>query len=141
MAKEKGTKVLLKVAAAGSPSVFTALQGQRTGTFAGSSDPIDVSDKTQDGWKAYLPGLKDGTISVTGFPVWGATPDVLEQIRAAQIADTPIECRLVLNDAGAYYHGNFYVTQFEISGNHDGATEYSIQLSPDGALDYAASGG
>lgn len=141
MAKEKGTKVLLKVAPSGSPSVFTALQGQQTGTFAGSSDPIDVSDKTQDGWKSYLPGLKDGTVSITGFPVWDSSPDVLETIRAAWAADTTIECRLVLNAAGAYYHGNFYVTQYEISGGHDGATQYSIQLSPDGALDYAASGG
>jgi TP901-1 family phage major tail protein len=141
MAKEKGTKVLLKIAPDGSPSVFTALQGQRTGTFAGSADPIDVSDKTQDGWKSYLSGLKDGTVSVTGIAQWGATPDILEAIRAAWIGDSTIEARLVLNNAGAYFHGNFYITQFEISGNHDGATEYSLQFSPDGALDYAASGG
>lgn len=141
MAKEKGTKVLLKVAPAGSPSVFTALQGQRSGVFAGSADPIDVSDKTQQGWKSYLPGLKDGTVTVSGIAEWGATPDVLETIRAAWIADETVECRLVLNDAGAYFHGNFYVTQFEVSGNHDGATEYNLQLSPDGALDYASSGG
>lgn len=142
MAKEKGTKVLLKVANTGSPTgTFTTLQGQRTGVFAGSSDPIDVSDKTQQGWKSYLPGLKDGTVSVTGFPVWGASPDKLEELRAAWEADKPIECRLVLNDAGAYFQGFFYVTQYEVSGNHDGATEYSLQLSPDGALTYAASGG
>lgn len=141
MAKDKGTKVLLKVSPPGSPSAFTTLQGQRTAVFAGSSDPIDVSDKTEDGWKSYLPGLKDGTVNVTGFPVWGSTPDVLETIRSAWITDATVECRLVLNSAGAYFHGNFYVTQFEVGGNHDDATGYTIQLSPDGALDYAASGG
>jgi TP901-1 family phage major tail protein len=141
MAKEKGTKVLLKVSPSGSPSSFSALQGQRTGTFAGSADPIDVSDKTQDGWKSYLSGLKDGTVSVTGVAEWGASPDNLEYIRLAWITDATIECRLLLNNAGAYFHGDFFVTQFEVTGNHDGATEYSLQFSPNGALDYAASGG
>lgn len=142
MAKEKGTNVLLKVGAQGSPSgTFTALQGQRSTTFAGSSDPIDVSDKTQQGWKSYLPGLKDGTITVSGVAEFGASPDNLGILQDAWLADDTVECRLVYNAAGAYYQGNFYVTQFEKSGNHDGATEYNIQLSPDGALIQADSGG
>jgi TP901-1 family phage major tail protein len=142
MAKEKGTNILLKVGAIGSPSgAFTALQGQRTGTFAGSADPIDVSDKTQQGWKSYLSGLKDGTVTVGGIAEWAASPDNLGTIRDAWLNDTPVECRLVYNSAGGYFQGNFYVTQFELSGNHDGATEYSLQLSPDGALVQANSGG
>ncbi len=141
MAKEKGTNVLLKVAPPGSPSEFTTLQGQRTADFNGSSDPIDVSDKTEEGWKSYLAGLIDGTVNVAGVAKWGSTPDVLETIRSAWITRSTVECRLVLNASGAYFHGNFYVTQFQVSGAHDGATEYSLQFSPDGALDYAASGG
>lgn len=141
MAKEKGTNFLLKVGSADSPTIYTTLQGQKSGELSGSADPIDVSDKTQNGWRSYLPGLKDGTIPVSGIAQWGATPDVLDQLRAAWMADTTVDCHLVINAAGAYFYGNFYVTQWGLSANHDGATEYSVQLSPDGEVGYAASGG
>lgn len=137
MAKEKGTVVLVKVGDGGSPEVFTAIAGQRTGSIAGSSDPIDVSDKTSNGWRSYLAGMKDATITCDGIAKWPDTAG-LNAVINAWLTDTTINMEMVINSAGSKFSGPYQVTQCQISGDYDGATEYSLQFSPTDAVTYTA---
>lgn len=137
MAKERGTKVLLKVGDGSSPETFTILAGQRDTRMAGASNPIDIGDKLDADWGATMGGIKNMTITVSGIADWPDT-DGLDAIRQAWVSGEDINCRIVLNAAGENYEGAFQVTQFEIGGSYQGATEYSITLANNGAPTYAA---
>lgn len=137
MAKERGTKVLLKVGDGSSPETFTTLGGQRDTRMAGAANPIDVGDKLDADWGSTMGGIKNMTITVSGIADWPDT-DGLDAIRQAWVSGEDINCRIVLNAAGENYEGAFQVTQFEIGGSYQGATEYSITLANNGAPTYAA---
>lgn len=137
MGKEKGTAVLVKVGQGDSPETFTAIAGQRTGTFDGSAGTIDVSDKTNLGWQSFLPGLRNASISCGGVADW---PDQtgLQTIIDAWLTEppVPVNMEMVINQAGDMFRGPYYVTQLSIDGPHDGATSYTLQFSPSDAVQY-----
>tara|TARA_R100001244_G_scaffold2541_10_gene3993 strand:- start:80 stop:505 length:426 start_codon:yes stop_codon:yes gene_type:complete len=137
VAKERGTKVLLKIGDGASPEVFSTLAGQQDTRMAGASNPIDVGAKEDGDWGATLGGIKNMTVTATGIANWPDTTG-LEAIRVAWQAGTDINCRVVLSAAGQNYVGPFQVTQFDVGGTHTGATEYSITVVNNGAPTYAA---
>ena len=137
MGKEGGKKVILKIGDGGGTEVFTALAGQKDTRLSLQGQPIDVSDKTTNNWGSTLPGTIKASVSVSGYPVW---PDTAGWTRLRTIfeAGTTVNCQLILNDTGDYYDGAFSVTGFDIGGENDGATEYSITLENSGALAFNA---
>lgn len=139
MAKEPGTKVLLQVSS-GSPTNFVTVAGQQDTEWVPETVTDDVTDKDNTGWGSSLSVLKNGVINCEGVAVWPDT-NGLDAIRAAWDTDPPadIECKIILNETGANYIGNFQVTSFNISGSHTRATRYSVSLRNNGPLTYAAS--
>jgi TP901-1 family phage major tail protein len=142
--KERGKNVLVKLEGLGSPSVFTALAGQRGATLQINGNTIDTSDKTSEGWGTALAGLKTMTIPCNGIAEWPDT-DGLDVLRQAATSNTDdgsiIRARIVLNSAGAYYEALFAITNLEIDGPHDDATSYSFTLVNTNVPTYSASGG
>jgi predicted secreted protein len=138
MAQEVGTNVLLQVTDDASPTNFVTVAGQQTTAFTGNTETDDITDKTQQGWGATMNVLVRGQVTVQGKAVW---PDLtgIDTLRVNWQARTSLECRLLLNAAGAHYRGLFFVTQFNISGAFNTATEYDVQLDNAEALIYAAS--
>lgn len=135
MSKEKGTYVLLAVGDGGTTEVFTDLAGQRNTQMQGAANQVDLSDKTTGGWGSSGAGLRTVSVTTSGHCVW---PDStgLKELEAAWRAGDNINCKLKLNAGGGYYLGAFAVTQFQISGAHDGYTEYSLTLQNNGAVTY-----
>ena len=138
MAKEAGTKVLLQISDGGAPPTFTTLKGQQSTEFVGATETDDITDKSQSGWGSTLNVLRNGTVNVQGKADWPDTTGI-DAIRTAWEAGTDVDCKLVLNNAGANYTGAFQVTQFNVSGAQNNATEYDFTLQNNGALTYAAS--
>ena len=140
MAIEAGTKVLLQVGnpADPSPTQFVTIGGQQNTEFVGDTETDDITDKTHSGWGSTLQVLRRGTVNCSGKAVW---PDLtgLDYVRSAWNTQTDIEGKILLNVAGAHFVGFFQVTQFNISGTHLNATEYTITLVNNGPLTYAAS--
>jgi predicted secreted protein len=48
-----------------------------------------------------------------------------------------VNCELILNDTGNMYAGAFSITQLDIGGANDGATEYSVTLQNAGQPTYS----
>ena len=73
MAKQAGCDVLLKVAKEASngeaPTSYTIIGGQTGATLNRSAETIDVTDKTNEGYKEYMAGLKEWSIDCDGFCV------------------------------------------------------------------------
>ena len=138
MSKESGVKVLLRVGDGATPTeAFTALAGQRDTRMSGSGSPIDVSDKTTGGWGSTISGTRNMTVTATGVANWPDTTG-LDRLRGVWESGGTVNCELILNDAGHKYGGAFSVTQFDVGGGHDGATEYSITLQNSGQPTYTA---
>jgi TP901-1 family phage major tail protein len=135
MAVEGGIKVLLKVGNGATSETFTTLAGQKMTTFGGSTNVADTTDKSNSGWQTGLATTISGNVSCSGNATWDAT---LERVRTSWHARTTLNCELILNDNGDKYAGPFYVTSFQIDGEVNDATQYSIELQPAAALTYTA---
>lgn len=137
MAKEAGRFVLLQVST-GSPTGFVTLAGQQQTELAGGTESDDITDKSHAGWASTLNVLRRATVTSSGKADW---PDAvgLDVIRAAWEAGGDVECKLLLNAAGAHYRGAFQVTRFNVSGTHTNATAYTLTLVNNGPLAYGAS--
>jgi TP901-1 family phage major tail protein len=134
MAKEAGKNCIVKVGNGATPTeVFNAVQGQRSGSVSFEADSVDVSDKTTDGWGAVIAGTRRATITVGGVAVWGDA-NGLDRLKEVFLAGENINSQIIVNAAGDGYEGNFSITNFEITGEHDGATEYSFTLQNAGAV-------
>ncbi|KKJ75446.1 hypothetical protein WH95_18570 [Kiloniella litopenaei] len=136
MAKESGVKVILKVGDGADPEAFNDLSGQKDTRMSGAANAVDVSDKTTGGWGSTLPGTRNMTVTSSGFAVWPDT-NGLQILRAHWEAGTNVNCELILNDSGNKYAGAFSITQLDIGGANDGATEYSVTLQNAGQPTYS----
>lgn len=133
MAAEPGLFVILKVGDGASPTeVFTTLPGQQNTTFGGATETADITDKSNNGWSSSMPTILNGNISVTGVAKWDS---ILERLTQAWLARTTVNMQLLENEDGEGWAGAFRVMRREITGEVRGATQYSMEFAPDGALE------
>ena len=138
MAKEAGSNVKLYISDGGSPTSFALLAGQQSTELVGGTETDDITDKGHTGWGSTLNVLRRFTVNVQGKANWLDTTG-LDLIRAAWIAGSNVECKLIVNSNGSNYIGLFQVTQFNVSGTHLNATEYSCTMVNNGTITYSAS--
>jgi len=117
----------------------TTLVGVRTRGFTVSNEHVDVTTDDDAGWRKLLatPGLRSVEATVGGI-----TSDevLLGEIMAASISATAISIELPTSLAtNGTMAGNFVISSFEESGEHDGAVEFSATFMSDGAITYTAS--
>ena len=136
MGKESGKNCLFKVTTDEGVS-YTAIEGQKDTQWSGSANPVDTSDKTSDGWGSTIAGTKAATVTMSGVCNWGSDT-AFQALRVAWENSEVVSGRAVFNSAGNNYEGDWSVTQFDVGGTHDGATEYNITVSNAGPLTYAA---
>ena len=64
--KQAGCDVLVKIAKDGTQSSFKTIGGQTGATLNRSAETIDVTDKTNNGYKEYMAGLKEWSLPCDG---------------------------------------------------------------------------
>lgn len=129
MAKIAGCDVLVKVAKAGTagatPTAYTVVGGQTGAKINRSADTIDVTDKTNDGYKEYMAGLKEWSVEFDGFIV---TSDA-----GITLLDDCFEKReqvyLEIVMGNRKYTGSGYITDYPIEFPLDSAVSYSLTVS------------
>lgn len=135
MAHESGENVVLKVSDGGSPSSFTTIAGQLSGTFSGSENAIDVTDKDSAKWRNTIGGIRSGSVQCNGV---ADVPDAngLDMVRDAFRQGNQIECQLHVNAAGDHWLGFFRIASFDEDGDHNDAIKYSMTLESAAALSF-----
>jgi predicted secreted protein len=130
---EKGLTCLLMVGTtANAPTTFTKLEGQTDTSFSGTVNVADTTDKDNAGWVTGLATTRSGTVTASGNV---KTPrPMLDLLQAAWVAGTTHGCSVVFDTAGKGYRGEFYVTDFSISGATDDVSKYNVTLTPAAAL-------
>ena len=117
--KIKGLEVLLYVGS-------NVVAGQRGASLSMSADDIDITDKTTDGYKAFLAGLKEWSISCDGLVCVGdAGYDALVD---AFLAAEEVQVQLK-NEAGTFgYQGTVSIASMDFDAQYDDALTYSCEL-------------
>lgn len=129
MAKIAGCDVLVKVAKGGAsgaaPTAYTVVGGQTGAKINRSADTIDVTDKTNNGYKEYMAGLKEWSVEFDGFIV---TSDA-----GITLLDDCFEKReqvyLEIVMGNRKYTGSGYITDYPIEFPLDSAVSYSLTVS------------
>lgn len=131
----KGAAVLLKK---GTVAGGTTLGGMRTTALSLNSETVDVTSADNvNRWRELLPEAGIKTMSVT---MSGILKDVAahKTMIADNIAQTVDQYGMVVGDIGSF-EGNFQITGFEASGEHNGEVTYSITLESGGEVTFTAS--
>ena len=117
--KIKGLEVLLYVGS-------NVVAGQRGASLSMSADDIDITDKTTEGYKAFLAGLKEWSISCDGLVCVGdAGYDALVD---AFLAAEEVQVQLK-NEAGTFgYQGTVSIASMDFDAQYDDALTYSCEL-------------
>ena len=129
MAKIAGCDVLVKVNKAGTdgsdPNDYITIGGQTGATLNRSADTIDVTDKTNDGYKEYMAGLKEWSIDFDGFLVVGDSGiDVLDEC-----FESRSKVFVELAYGGNTFKGSGYITDYPVEFPQDSAVSYSLSIS------------
>lgn len=120
----------------------TTLVGVRTRGFTVTNEYVDVTTDDDTGWRTLLadPGLRSIEITVGGI-----TQDevLLAEMMAANVATTPVQANLPTGTAGGVttpgtLSGNWLISSYEQTGEHDGAAEFSATFMSTGQVTYTA---
>lgn len=119
----------------------STLVGVRTKGFSVSQTPVDVTNDDDSGVRTILPepGVRAAEITVAGI-----TEDevLLNRVMTAPSGQTLITTVVNLPSTLAVpgtVSGSFFISEFSLSGEHDGAAEFEATLMSAGALTYTAS--
>tara|TARA_R100001198_G_C5237577_1_gene215248 strand:- start:499 stop:903 length:405 start_codon:yes stop_codon:yes gene_type:complete len=117
----------------------TTLVGVRTRGVTNSNEMVDVTNDDDSGWRTLLatPGVKAVEVTVGGI----SSDEVLlaEFYNASTSGETlKVDLPSSLNNPGNIT-GTFHLASFEITGEHDGAVEFSSTFNSSGAVTYTAS--
>ena len=115
------------------------LVGVRSRSAGITAEYVDVTTDDDAGWRKLLtdPAVRSVEITVSGI---ASSEVILAAILNANITGEAIEVKLPssLTTPGKI-SGTFVVSSYEMSGDHDGAAEFSATFMSDGAVTYAAS--
>jgi TP901-1 family phage major tail protein len=113
----------------------TTLVGVRTRGYTVTNDYVDVTTDDDLGWRTLLatPGLRSVEVTVGGI---SSDQVLIGDIMAANITAKTLEVEFPITTGKLA--GNFLVSSFEQTGEHDGAVEFSATFMSTGAVAYTA---
>lgn len=117
----------------------TTLAGVRTRGMTVTNDYVDVTNDDDAGWRTLLadPGVRSVEVTIGGI----TTDEVLlAAIMAASMTSGTLAGNLPssLTTPGTM-SGEYLVSSFEQSGNHDGEVEFTATFMSTGEVTYTAS--
>lgn len=126
----RGVEVLVKVntGTEALPS-YTAILGQKGGTFNRGYDTIDMTSKDNSGWADSDYGNGNWSISVDGN--LEATDPALDKLEDAFMAAEVVKVQFAF-PSGKAYEGDAVITDFSIEAPHDDVATYSLELTGKG---------
>ncbi len=136
MAAQKGKLLLLKAdtGTGGSPQVYTTIAGLRSNTWTINGEDVDVTTKDDNGWQQKLSGagVRSLAISVNGVFQDSA---VEETVRGWAFAQT-IDWYQITFENSDTLEFQAQISNYERTGDHDGAENYSFTLNSHGTPVY-----
>jgi predicted secreted protein len=100
--------------------------GQRGCNLKITADTIDASDKTTDGWKVKLAGLREWSIDVDAVLKRGNAG--FSALKTAILNGTSIVAKLSIDNDAETFTGNALVVDFDMGAEHEdvGTAKFSL---------------
>ena len=137
MPAQKGKLVLLKAdLAGGSPQAYTTVAGLRTTTWTVNGEDVDVTTKDDNGWQQRLAGAGVRSIAVSANGIF--QDSAAEEVVRGWAFDQSINWFQLTFENGDRLESQFQISNYERTGDHDGAETYSLTLASHGAPNYVA---
>lgn len=130
MAAEAGRDLRIEYASDG--TTFAVVAGARTDSLTFNNEPIDVTDKDDNGVRTYLDdvAVKSMSLSCTGV----ATASTFSALAQAAAATTALHAFRVAFGSFATYTGSFFITSFEATGEQEDTITFTLSLESGGAI-------
>lgn len=119
----------------------TTLVGIRTRGLSVSAEPVDVTTDDDSGERTILPdpGVRSAEISVAGITSDEVLiAEILQGVTGRTLLEATVNLPSDLAVPGTVTFDAF-ISAFEITGEHDGAVEFTATLMSAGAITYTAS--
>ena len=132
MAKVAGRKVKIYQ---GTGVGATLVAGARSDSITINNEPIDVTDKGDDGWRTLLDdaSVRSVEMSVSGMlsgdSLIGASLGATDKLFG--------EYEIQIDGIGTA-SGNFFFASIEVSAPHDGAAEFTASIQSSGVVTWTA---
>ena len=112
--------------------------GQRGASLSMSADELDITDKTTEGYKAFLVGLKEWNISCDGLVCTDDTgyAALVEAFLNASV----VKVQFKQEEGGFGYEGDMVIASMDFDAQYDDALTYSCELKGAGALSKVTTG-
>ena len=110
-----------------------AVGGQRGASLSMSADELDITDKNTTGYKKFLVGLKEWSISCDGLVVAGEAG--YDALFNAFIAGDIVTVQFKKEDGSFGYEGEMVVSSMDFDAQYDDALTYSCELKGAGDLE------
>lgn len=106
--------------------------GQTTGSINFSADMLDATTKDSAGWKEFLAGEKNATISVGGL-YDPAAAEGAEEIIAYLFVGSALTWRFgQLTAGGSYWTGSGVITSISIQADKNTLSAYTVEVQNTG---------
>ena len=106
--------------------------GQRGASLSMSADELDITDKNTVGYKKFLVGLKEWSISCDGLVVAGEAG--YDALFDAFIKGNIVTVQFKKEDGSFGYEGDMVVSSMDFDAQYDDALTYSCELKGAGDL-------
>lgn len=123
--KIRGLEVLISIGG-------QVVGGQRGASLSMSADELDITDKTTEGYKSFLVGLKEWTISCDGLVCTDDTG--YKALFNAFLNGDVVEVQFKQKEGGFGYQGPMVIASMDFDAQYDDALTYSCELKGAGAL-------
>ena len=124
--KIRGLEVLISIGG-------TVLGGQRGASLSMSADELDITDKNTVGYKKFLVGLKEWSISCDGLVCNGE--EGYEALFNAFINGDIVEVQFKQKNGTFGYKGPMVISSMDFDAQYDDALTYSCELKGAGDLE------
>ena len=124
--KIRGLEVLISIGG-------TVLGGQRGASLSMSADELDITDKNTVGYKKFLVGLKEWSISCDGLVCNGE--EGYEALFNAFINGDIVEVQFKQKNGTFGYKGPMVIASMDFDAQYDDALTYSCELKGAGDLE------
>lgn len=126
MAAQLGRSFVLAVGNGASPEVFTTIGAAKVTSMRLNGQLVDTTTVDNNGWRELLEGgaVRSVSISLSGIVKDSAAEATLQTNAFAQTIDN----YKITTGAGDTFTGAFQITQYERSGEVNGAEEFSATL-------------
>jgi TP901-1 family phage major tail protein len=134
-----GRNFLLKLGNGTTPETYTTITGMRATDITINGNPVDITNKSSQGWQELLPnaGVKSCDITASGIYDTNSSGGLTTLAQAALDGGTilPME---VVSGAGDKFVGYWAVQSFKRTGPYNEAETFDVTLKSHGYVQHVA---